>query len=282
MRRAMSYQCSIDDDDQVLTLPDEPFPEYLANTKLVSGSCSMAHPEKEATEDAYFVSKYSRGLGVADGVGGWANEGIDPGFFARSLMRETQRAVDEWNYLRAYDALDYAYKATRHVLGASTACVAVLSGDALSIANVGDSSVLVLRRAPDGRVGLVLKSPAQQHDFNIPYQLGPESHDSLADAASLSCFIHPDDHVVLASDGLFDNVWVHDIMRVVDEHWGSPQDIADTLALRARAISTTQYDDTPFSKDAMYAGLLVSGGKMDDITVTVSVVRLVEELPLGA
>ena len=41
---------------------------------LVSGAVSVPHPEKAGTggEDAYFLGEDGRSLGVADGVGGWA------------------------------------------------------------------------------------------------------------------------------------------------------------------------------------------------------------------
>lgn len=37
-------------------------------------------------EDGYFAAPDSRSFGVADGVGGWADDGVDPGLFARRLL----------------------------------------------------------------------------------------------------------------------------------------------------------------------------------------------------
>ena len=34
-------------------------------------------------EDAYYVSENL--MAVADGVGGWADKGVDPGFYSREL-----------------------------------------------------------------------------------------------------------------------------------------------------------------------------------------------------
>lgn len=48
-------------------------------------------------------------------------------------------------------------------------------------ANVGDSCFMVVRR---GRV--LFRSPAQQHEFNFPYQLGGEGSDRPSDA---QCFM---------------------------------------------------------------------------------------------
>ena len=39
-------------------------------------------------EDAYFITVAGRGcIGVADGVSGWAEEGIDPAEYSRGLMK---------------------------------------------------------------------------------------------------------------------------------------------------------------------------------------------------
>ncbi len=45
----------------------------------------IPHPEKahKGGEDAYYVS--SNILAVADGVGGWADQGIDPGLYSKKL-----------------------------------------------------------------------------------------------------------------------------------------------------------------------------------------------------
>lgn len=51
---------------------ESPAPEKL---KLVSGSCYLPHPAKEATggEDGHFICVDEQAIGVADGVGGWAD-----------------------------------------------------------------------------------------------------------------------------------------------------------------------------------------------------------------
>ncbi|MCI33790.1 putative protein phosphatase 2C 55-like, partial [Trifolium medium] len=57
--------------------------------KMLSGSCYLPHPAKVATggEDAHFICADEQVIGVADGVGGWANVGVDAGLFARELMQ---------------------------------------------------------------------------------------------------------------------------------------------------------------------------------------------------
>ena len=48
---------------------------------------ALPHPDKAQTggEDAFFVSSHGQGaFGVADGVGGWNMEGVDPSRYSRS------------------------------------------------------------------------------------------------------------------------------------------------------------------------------------------------------
>lgn len=46
---------------------------------------NIPHPDKVAKggEDAYYVN--SNLLAVADGVGGWNNQGVDPSLYSRTL-----------------------------------------------------------------------------------------------------------------------------------------------------------------------------------------------------
>lgn len=53
--------------------------------KFVHGSHMIPHPEKayKGGEDALFVSDNL--IVVADGVGGWADQGVDPGLYSKKL-----------------------------------------------------------------------------------------------------------------------------------------------------------------------------------------------------
>lgn len=50
----------------------------------------IPHPEKahKGGEDAYFHN--SKILTVCDGVGGWANHGVDPGKYSKSLAKHME------------------------------------------------------------------------------------------------------------------------------------------------------------------------------------------------
>ena len=47
---------------------------------LVSSVFIRAGPEKKKPEDAYFTSE--RSIAVADGVGGWSLQGVDPSLYS--------------------------------------------------------------------------------------------------------------------------------------------------------------------------------------------------------
>ncbi|XP_048438634.1 probable protein phosphatase 2C 80 [Pyrus x bretschneideri] len=93
---------------------------------LPSGSCYLPHPDKEATggEDAHFICEDAQAIGVADGVGGWADVGVNAGFFSCELMSHSVRAIQEepegcFNPVRV---LKKAHSCTKSK-GSSTACI---------------------------------------------------------------------------------------------------------------------------------------------------------------
>lgn len=57
------------------------------NAWFNAASASIPHPEKAATggEDASYCIKSS--VGVADGVGGWSGDGVDPSLYPKWLMK---------------------------------------------------------------------------------------------------------------------------------------------------------------------------------------------------
>ena len=65
--------------------------------EFISFSKNIPHPEKtNGGEDAFFTNKKS--LGVADGVGGWNDVGVDPGIFSREFLFNVEKNIIESNY----------------------------------------------------------------------------------------------------------------------------------------------------------------------------------------
>ena len=98
--------------------------------KLISGSCYLPHPDKEETggEDAHFICIDEQAIGVADGVGGWADVGVDAGEYARELMSNSVTAIQEEpkGSIDPSRVLEKAHSSTK-AKGSSTACIVALT-----------------------------------------------------------------------------------------------------------------------------------------------------------
>ncbi|CAO3703306.1 unnamed protein product [Rhizopus stolonifer] len=179
-----------------------------------------------------------------------------------------------------------------NILGSTTACIAILRHDELRVANIGDCGISIIRNQ-----NYVFQSEEQQHAFNFPYQLGLRSKDQPSDAQSFTVKVEKGDIVIMATDGLYDNLFDKDILKLTQDHVLTntmpasrdrparvrnlqPQILADVLANAAKEISETKYRiDTPFQRRAVKEGLLMEGGKPDDISVIVAVVKDCEDSP---
>lgn len=268
-------------DDQLTTSADSNERSSLANRslKLLSGSCSLPHPEKEETggEDAHFICSDKKAIGVADGVGGWAELGIDAGIYARELMSNSLSAVldEPTGFTDPARVLEKAHSSTK-AKGSSTACIIALTDQGLSAINLGDSGFMVVR---DGCT--VFRSPAQQHNFNFTYQLENGRNGDLPSSGQVFTIpVAPGDVIVAGTDGLFDNLYNNDITAVVVHAVRAglgPQVMAQKIAALARQRAHEKDRQTPFSAAAQEAGFRYYGGKLDDITVVVSYITTSKE-----
>ncbi|KAK4262195.1 hypothetical protein QN277_027780 [Acacia crassicarpa] len=240
--------------------------------KLVSGSCYLPHPAKEETggEDAHFICSDRQAIGVADGVGGWADVGVNAGIFARELMSNSVRAIQEepQDSINPLRVLERAHSCTT-AKGSSTACIIALNDKGLHAINLGDSGFVVIR---DGRT--IYKSHFQQHGFNFTYQLESGNGGDLPSSGEVSAMpVAPGDVVVAGTDGLYDNLYNNEITAIVVEavrEGLEPQIAAQKIAALARHRAMDRNRQTPFSVAAQEAGFRYQGGKLDDITVVVS------------
>ncbi|KAL6899549.1 hypothetical protein ACP4OV_006207 [Aristida adscensionis] len=231
-------------------------------------------------EDAHFGHAAAGVVGVADGVGGCRDAGVDAGAFARALMADALAAAElaasgagMRRRLRPEMLLARAYrKAVRQgTPGASTAVVVSLDGTALRWAYIGDSAFAVLR----GGEIVHRSAPQRGPVFNCPLQLSSDSRrsDRLADAEVGGMpEVRDGDVLVVGTDGLFDNM--HDADLELCVRMGmrfSPQRVADTIAAIAYEKSRNAYARSPFSMAYEEAfGEPCCGGKEDDITVIVA------------
>ncbi|GAB4852079.1 hypothetical protein Ancab_016269 [Ancistrocladus abbreviatus] len=239
---------------------------------LLSGSCYLPHPDKEETggEDAHFICAEEQAIGVADGVGGWAEHGIDAGQYARELMSNSVNAIQDEpkGSIDPARVLEKAHSNTK-AKGSSTACIIALTNQGLHAINLGDSGFIVVR---DGCT--VFRSPAQQHDFNFTFQLESGTAGDLPSSGQVFTIpVAPGDVIIAGTDGLFDNLYNNEVTAVVVHAMRAglgPEVTAQKIAALARQRAQDRNRQTPFSTAAQDAGFRYYGGKLDDITVVVS------------
>ena len=272
----------------------------LSRGNFVHSTAFLPHPEKDENgEDAYFATPEGKVIGVADGVGGWVELGIDAGAFSRELMRHAETYAHQKQCLIPSDILHEAYFKTT-ALGTCTACIVSIDGNQLRAINVGDSGFSVLRRVDESskhpQWALFFQTTEQTHFFNCPFQLGTNSKDSPADGQSFTIPVMHGDLVILATDGLLDNLFTGELIQLLEKFeqtWmethnlePSPevlanlwlqQDFVDTFARilgnKTQLLAKDEFRRSPFSVSAAAAGYAHIGGKLDDITAVVAVVN---------
>ncbi|GES58807.1 protein serine/threonine phosphatase 2C [Aspergillus terreus] len=195
----------------------------------------------DSGEDAFFVSRIGHqnnpgavAFAVADGVGGWAESRVDPADFSHALCGYMAQSALDWDapaeQLRPKQILQSGYDqvvADESIrAGGSTASVGVALDDGrVELANLGDSGSVLLRLAAVHHY-----SVPQTHGFNTPYQLsiipprmrtqasifgGAFLEDFPRDAAVTNLQLQHGDVLMLATDGVFDNLNNQDILKLV-------------------------------------------------------------------
>jgi serine/threonine protein phosphatase PrpC len=121
---------------------------------------------------------------------------------------------------------------------------------------------------------IVYRSKEQQHSFNFPYQLGTGSTDKPEHACVVNLQVQEGDIIVMGSDGLWDNVYEHEIVEILNGEEFQCEDLdptraANQIASKAHEVAVSPTIDSPFAINAQKNDIQFSGGKMDDITVLV-------------
>lgn len=202
---------------------------------------------------------------------------------------------------QAYDRVKQS-----NIIGSCTACVALFDGlrHQLHFSNLGDSGLIVLRHIDSDVAGalrrdkttpraerksdlrLAFVSQQQLRSFNHPYQLGwtgedlpPDESSSFKeprDSCTSSVHLRRGDIIIMATDGLFDNVDADEICQICleweeangflrggdiaarERRWSMGNslshvsaetigDLAATLVQRARENSLNSEIDSPFA-----------------------------------
>lgn len=159
----------------------------------------------------------------------------------------------------------------------------------IKIAHVGDCMCMLVRGEE-----IAWRSEEMWWDFNTPVQLGPSTPTTPRTAAHVFALpVRADDILILASDGLSDNLWDEDVLDevarfrksflghdLVDSDTTSPLSaservlrrrtlagmLSEALCSRARRVSERREelgDEVPFARRAREAGKMFRGGKND-------------------
>eukprot|EP00915_Cephaloidophora_sp_WS-2016_P011991 GHVH01017449.1.p1 GENE.GHVH01017449.1~~GHVH01017449.1.p1 ORF type:complete len:554 (+),score=50.57 GHVH01017449.1:222-1883(+) len=188
------------------------------NLTLLSGSHSVKRIGKKYNEDAVYspddgrYSHYRTNFFViADGVGEWAQYGINSSVFSNSVVDGVSSYLAKGTLLQnstlsedrdpvkctLIEALWQGHRKANDplspVFGGSTILAGLMShGNQLCTTNVGDCAVIQLRRDPQRRMRFVVvkKSTITQHQFNTPKQFincpGPEHYAKMEKAGQYS------------------------------------------------------------------------------------------------
>ena len=257
---------------------------------------------------SFKVTKEKIYLGVADGVSGSKKNGGDPALFAQTLMLKAMEASDEHHFYEdevcsnivneAYDELVQDFLSRETVpFGSSTACIALIdtSNGKIKFVNVGDSGVLILRPSSDEKKDykIIFQTKALQYRFNCPYQLAfysnHEEHNPTDESDTEASyeetkkgfFLKSGDIVLLATDGILDNLFTAEIEEVVNSTFGineSPykisNQIAKNLSFKALEASRDKTRSCPFNVAQLeQTGKSRNGGKKDDITAVIALIK---------
>lgn len=247
-----------------------------------SGSFLIPHPEKvhKGGEDALFVR--DKLITVADGVGGWANHGVDPGLYSKQLVRLISEVYDEKPDQTPKQILWEANRRTTHT-GTSTCVIAILHPENRTIATtcLGDSSYLLVRPSNEAGLTKIFRSEEQQKRFNFPYQCGTGGDDPKL-AVDNQHSVQNNDIIVMGSDGVFDNCFDDEIIDILKKrvdpagNLADPQEASEAIARLAEAHGMDKRWRSPFqiAAEKAYRRRVFQGGKQDDISVIVSQIML--------
>ncbi|TNV72579.1 hypothetical protein FGO68_gene3233 [Halteria grandinella] len=255
----------------------------------------IPHFEKryKGGEDAYIERPDL--LVVADGVGGWGEVGVDPGLFSKALVKLIEEEYVKnpvQGKLKEY--LVEAVKKNKNV-GSSTCVLAKFGGVqdgqvVMETTNLGDSGYMIIRAPEVGSknqepLEVIFRSKEQQYRFNFPYQCGTDCELPYA-AEDKQHQMRSNDIVIMASDGLFDNLYHEDVLSCLKPHYrpsaqsraatGEVTNLfgaADCMARKAEKLGLDQGYMSPFARGAQQVGIPYRGGKADDVTVIVAQVN---------
>ncbi len=152
-------------------------PTESKTLSFVGGVANLPHDDKvdRGGEDGWTASQ--KLIAMADGVGGWARQGVDPGLFAKQLCKDIQQLFNEQGSTKTLKEILVESVKINKNKGSSTAVLASLEEpNVMKTCNLGDSGYAIFRASVGEENKVVLtktfRSEEQQYRFNFPYQCG--------------------------------------------------------------------------------------------------------------
>ena len=230
----------------LLTLPT------IATLNVVDcGAFSAARLLPVENKDAYFASPPSF-YGVFDGVSQCKQSRSFAQTLAKTSCNKLGRSVCGELMEQVRPALWSALGDAQKYSGCSTACIARLKlqqeQPQLECFNLGDCVCMLLRAGEDSpSLAVVETTDAKMHSSGAPYQLGGLAWktDKIEDGLTSSYDVASGDVVLLASDGLTNNLDEAEIAQIANACARQPAaELAKTLVEAARKKKKVDDDAT--------------------------------------
>ncbi|KAG7370522.1 stage II sporulation protein E SpoIIE [Nitzschia inconspicua] len=248
-------------DDVVTSVPSSSYSSSSSSSsstyRFLHKTVIIPHDAKKFRGGEDAAATTDQLLVVADGVGGWANRGVNPGLYSRLLTKTIVELFEQENRdsnnknkkkndnntpLQNDDFLvNIVDKANHHAaeqhLGSATCTVVQLVGpNQLKTLNIGDSGYSIHRRrlpqtdddehhdddnsaSPLPPLDVVFASIPGQKQFNFPHQIGGKYGDVVSDVADQKTHaLQPGDILVVYSDGVSDNLYPQDYHDCIDRY----------------------------------------------------------------
>lgn len=301
-----SYSSKVNGDYSVLPNDANLIQKYLISVAYQPKD-SQQEDEKSAavspTGEDNYVMAHMRDkvlVGVADGVGGWINHGVDCSAMSRGMCENLEDCFKKDSSANVRDLLQRAYDRilSEKIVeaGSTTICFGSISQSRMMQAlNLGDSWFGVFRRSKDS-YKLVYSSKEQEHYFNAPLQLavipeyierharengGRHFNDKPSSGDLYEVQLEKNDIVLFATDGVTDNIFPKDVELYFTElvrsgklDKGTLHKVNMDMVTQVHAISMDPKFPSAFSQKLAAIAKMQNikaeesflGGKYDDIT----------------
>jgi serine/threonine protein phosphatase PrpC len=301
----------------VLVRREQHFSEQYSKNKPLcfnAKAFQKTHPKKAAIAkrlgrkdaDATLVSPML--VAIADGVSQIEDFGIDASELPNELLNSVEEAAiaqllpgqETEDYLGPISMMREAYQSTT-CQGSTTVLTATMDNSTrihgklhpmIAICSIGDCEILVLRRTPEGRLTPAFHTEMQRVDGNAqcPLQLArvDETIDPNFDPVTMIEVIergsavhcvsaYEGDIVVLGTDGVFDNLFIDEVVGICDQILFSPNGPGQkfrpldrsVLGQCAKRIVTACHEKTQPGMDGYVNCPIGKGGKVDDTSCVV-------------